>query len=113
MTSWCRLLPSNQDYITNTHSFYTPCPQFKPINVLLANDWPAAEPMPNAIISPHWENIDVYGRQERPVHLPLHPATVQRRNEALVTLLLNGKLDDLDGFSVPRIASRLSTNMIS
>ena len=102
----------SEDYITNTHTFYTPCPQAKAVNVLLANDWPPTNPMPNTIVSPHWEDIDVYGRQERPVHLPLHPLSVQHDNEALVLLQLNGALTDLDGFSVPADASFLSTNIL-
>ncbi len=101
-----------EDYVTNTHTFYTPCPQAKAVNVLLANDWPPANPMPNTIVSPHWEDVDVYGRQERPVHLPLHPLSVQHDNEALVLLQLNGALTDLDGFSVPVNATFLSTNVL-
>ena len=103
---------TSEDYVTDTHFFFLPCPQSKPVTVMVASDWSLSEPIPNLAIVPHWEEVDVYGREERPVHLPLHQLAVQHGGEALVMMLLNGELDDLDGFSVPDNATVLSTNFI-
>jgi hypothetical protein len=74
---------SCQDYITNTHTYYTPCPQAKLVNILLANGQSYRTPMPNTIVVPHWEEVvrpfatpDPIEQQElyhNAQSMPIHP----------------------------------------
>eukprot|EP00041_Stephanoeca_diplocostata_P024140 m.604307 g.604307 ORF g.604307 m.604307 type:complete len:379 (+) comp22459_c0_seq4:2006-3142(+) len=114
---------ASQDYITNTHHKYFPCPQSKLVNIILGHaDSDASKkpgilrPRPHISVQPDWMDLP-YGIHskyplplDRASHLALHPGMVQHRNHLLATVALNGR-DYLDGFNASGAAGNLYSNL--
>jgi hypothetical protein len=111
---------ASQDYITNTHDKYFPCPQDKLVNIILGT---AAQHIntsfnsaysqdrkgsmvgvtfqPDWMDAPYgiWEDYGPWKGIGKASHLALHPGMIQYQEVLLATLALNGN-DKLDGFSL-------------
>ncbi len=101
---------ASQDYITNTHSKYYPCPQSKLLDIELGPERPVnmSRPLPAIVLVPDYLDAP-YGHLHEPTtdkasHLAFHPGMVQRRNVLLATTAIN-TLDTLDGFQLDSNAS--------
>lgn len=95
---------ASQDYITNTHHKYFPCPQSKLVNIILgsapsdaSNKSGILRPRPHISVQPDWMDMPYGIHSEYPLpldrtsHLALHPGMVQHRNHLLATVALNGE----------------------
>jgi hypothetical protein len=106
---------ASQDYITNTHSRYFPCPQDKLFaldlavpNMSMTRPLPTVTIVPDYLDSPYGHSLEPH--TSKPSHLALHPGIVQKEGVVLATLALNPN-DQLDGFNLTSF-SNLSTSVI-
>jgi hypothetical protein len=107
---------SSQDYITNTHQKYYPCPQDKLISIDLASsNMTQYHPIPSITLVHDWLDHP-YGHlwkgnpTNKPSHLASHPGNVQYKNILLTTNALNPS-EKLDGFTINGFTN-LATNVI-
>ena len=108
---------ASQDYITNTHRAYYPCPQDKLINIDLAftNGMTQYKPIPDITLVHDWMD-QPYGHRwgnnptDKPSHLAPHPGNVQFENILLATSALN-PTEALDGFHIDGF-THLASNVL-
>ena len=106
----------SQDYITNTHHPYMPCPQDKLISIDLAmSNMTQYKPNPSITLvhdwlDHPWGHLWKGNPTDKPSHLAPHPGNVQHQNMLLATSALNPS-EKLDGFNIDSFQS-LATNVI-
>ena len=106
----------SQDYITNTHHTYEPCPQDKLISIDLAlPNMTQFHPVPSITLvhdwlDHPWGHLFANNPTKKPSHLAPHPGNVQHENILLATSALNPS-EKLDGFQISGFES-LATNVI-